>query len=284
MACPVQRRKLPAQSICALVFGLLSGACEQLIGAEFGHFETLREAGSAIPRDGTSSSDAWDGRPPGILDGAGTGGDAPGSVDDGGSPPTDGSGTRCTPGEVHNISNCTNCGLYLQICNAEGIWNPPFCQEPPGACPPGSTEQRSCEGAGTQTATCTPSCTWTVDACVHSTCVREQIEKQPCGACGNQIRTCQAADGGWHWTPFSPCMDEKECVANQVDREVCGRCGTHARKCDMQCVWGSWEICQNEGDCVPGDTQERGCLIGLLKQTRTCNEMCVWGDWIGLCL
>jgi hypothetical protein len=127
-------------------------------------------------------------------------------------------------------------------------------------------------------------CTWVLDTCAHSMCMPSQSEKQTCGKCGTQSRTCQAADGGAKWTPFSMCMDQKDCAPNDVERETCGKCGTHARVCNVQCAWGSWEICQNEGECVPGDTQERGCLINLLKQMRTCSALCVWGDWIGLCL
>jgi hypothetical protein len=79
-------------------------------------------------------------------------------------------------------------------------------------------------------------------------------------------------------------LDQKDCAPAAAERESCGKCGTHARTCSMSCTWGSWEICQNEGECTPGDMQERGCLIGLLKQTRICSELCAWGEWIGLCL
>jgi hypothetical protein len=187
------------------------------------------------------------------------------------------------PGEIHDIAGCANCGRYQQTCNEEGVWDPPFCQQQ-SACAPGTTEHRSCEGDGTLTATCTASCNWMLEACDHSTCVANQVDQQPCGLCGTQSRNCQAADGGWKWTPFSACMDTKDCAPNDVDRERCGKCGTHARHCDMRCMWGSWEVCQNEGECVPGDTQERGCFLNLLRQLRTCSDQCVWGEWVGLCL
>jgi hypothetical protein len=263
-----------------LLVSVSASGCEQLIGADFGDFEVVRDAGSAL-RDAEVRSDAPDGARDAMRTDSGNGS---GIDADGSTPMPEGGGSRCVPGDINDIANCINCGRYVQICNTEGAWDPPFCQQPPGACPPGSTEHRLCEGDGTQTATCTTACTWVLDTCVHSTCTPNQIDQQACGACGTQTRTCQAADGGWHWTPFSACTDEKACAPNQIDREACGRCGTHSRVCSTQCAWGSWEICQNEGECAPGDTQERGCVIGLLKQTRTCSDRCVWGDWIGLCL
>jgi hypothetical protein len=255
-----------------------------LLGAEFESFTAQRDGGTTQPGDGSSA--LRDGRSTSDVSNdvdAANDSDAGSAVADTSSPPPEGS-TGCTPGEVHEIATCASCGRYRQICNAQGVWDPPFCQEPPDACAPSTTEQRSCEGDGTQTATCTPSCTWSLGACLHSVCMPTQIEKQPCGSCGTQSRACQATDGGWTWTPFSACMDEKDCAPEQVERESCGRCGTHFRSCNLQCAWGSWQACEDEGDCVPGDTQERGCLIGLLKQTRTCSDRCAWGDWIGLCL
>jgi hypothetical protein len=259
---------------CVLLLscGPLCSGCADLIGAEFKDFTSQRDAG-ALPSDVSSiaeASDHHDGKSDAIA--ADT------------SSPDEGGRSRCTPGQVNDIAGCSNCGHYLQICNAEEVWDPPYCQEPPGACASGTTEQRACEDDGTLTATCASNCVWQIGACLHSTCSPAQSEKQPCGLCGTQSRACQAADGGWKWSPFSACMGEKDCAPLEIERETCGKCGTHARACSIQCTWGTWEICQGEGACVPGDTQERGCLIGLLKQTRTCDEGCSWGEWIGLCL
>ena len=259
-----------------LFYGLVAMGCEDLIGAEFGDYIT-RVDGDAPPFDGSSPVDAA-ARDAHDEDKEG---DEPADVS---VPPDEGGGQRCAPGEVHDIAGCSSCGRYLQTCNAEGLWDPPFCQQEPGACAPGTTEQRSCEIDGTLTATCLASCTWSLGTCLHSMCTPNQVEKQPCGLCGQQSRTCEAGDGGWKWTPFSACFDQKQCAPSQVDREGCGKCGTHSRVCDMSCFWSNWNGCQGEGPCSPGETEERGCLVGLLKQTRTCSERCVWGEWLGLCL
>jgi hypothetical protein len=265
----------PAPSLwrLLLVGSLCSLGCS---GAEFSNLQAPRDA-DATPMDGSSTADEsgdvdWeDGREDGAAAEA-TG------------PSPDAGITGCTPGEVRDIVGCTNCGRYVQICNERRTWDPPFCRQAPDACAPGTMEQRSCEGDGTQKATCTSSCTWMLDTCLHSVCMPNQVEKQPCGHCGAQSRSCELADGGWKWTPFSTCSDEKACAPSQIDRESCGRCGTRSRVCDNQCAWSGWSSCQDEGECSPGDVQERGCVIGLLKQTRTCSDRCVWGDWMGLCL
>jgi len=267
-------RHLPP-SILLLSCSVFGAGCEALIGAEFDGYEPQHDAGIS-PVDGSSTADTS------------SDGDAQlGAIPDTRVPPREGGGTLCTPGEVNEIAGCSNCGRYVQICNERRSWDPPFCQPPtpPAECAPDTTERRPCETDGTQIATCTSNCIWEVGACDHSMmCVANQSEKQPCGKCGTQSRSCQATDGGGKWTPFSMCMDQKDCAPSEVERESCGKCGTHARLCNALCTWGSWEICQNEGECVPGDTQERACLIGLLRQTRTCSDRCVWGEWIGLCL
>ncbi|HMJ57344.1 MAG TPA: hypothetical protein VK540_34980 [Polyangiaceae bacterium] len=273
-------------SVLLLSCGVFSFACEALLGAEFKEFEVKPDG--AVP-DGASP----DGVSPdaGSLDGgslaeASDDNDAQGgAMDDQGAPPGEDAGSSCTPGDIHDIAACINCGRYVQICTGQGTWDLPFCRYAQDACPPGTTEQRSCEGDGTLTAKCSETCTWTLDKCDHSDCVPDQVEKKPCHFCGTQSRSCQATDGGsWMWSPFSACMDDKDCAPNQIDRGTCGKCGTHSRVCEMQCTWGSWGTCQDEGPCAPGDTQRRGCLIGLLTQTRTCSDLCAWGEWIGLCL
>ena len=267
------RNALFQQRMLAFCLSLCALSC----GAEFSPLQGPRDA-DAGPMDGSSTVDASDDSADDSAEEYGEPADTAADA----SP--DAGVTGCTPGEVHDIASCANCGRYLQICNERRTWEPPFCQQMPDACAPGTTEQRACEGDGTQKATCTSSCTWMLDTCVHSVCMPNQVEKQPCGRCGVQSRSCELADGGWRWTPFSTCADEKPCAPNQTDRESCGRCGTRSRVCDSQCTWSNWDSCQNEGECSPGDMQERGCLIGLLKQLRTCSDRCVWGDWMGLCL
>ncbi|HMI89114.1 MAG TPA: hypothetical protein VK550_33780 [Polyangiaceae bacterium] len=272
----------PSTPVFLLWCGLSMG-CADLIGAEFKDFTSERDAATTPPEDGRSEDERSTDAAP-IGDAAGERNAEDGETVDQSAPPHEGGGTTCTPGEVHDIAGCSNCGRYLQVCNAQGTWDPPFCEQAPGACAPGVTEQRACEDDGSQTATCTPSCAWTFGECLHSTCMQNQVEMQACGSCGTQSRSCQSGDAGWKWTPYSPCMDEKQCARGQVEREGCGKCGTHSRVCEAQCTWANWGNCQDEGPCTPGETEERGCLIGLLKQIRVCSDTCGWGDWIGLCL
>jgi len=266
LASLASRMRASGQPILLLSVALSGLGCESFIGADFGDFK-LADGGGLL--DGQSSDATL---PPPRADAEA------GDDDDGGAP----SDAGCTPGEIHEIATCGNCGSYRQLCNGRRVFEPPYCHEPPDrACAPESKEQRSCEGDGTQTATCTATCTWMLDTCRHSTCVATQVEKVQCGKCGTQTRTCQATDGGLQWSPFSECVDEQQCAPGTADRGACGRCGNHARMCDGQCRWGSWDGCQDEGLCAPGDTEER-CL--LIKQRRECTDQCVWGDWIGLCL
>jgi hypothetical protein len=287
MVVSLANRNTPLRASILLLLGLSSLGCGALLGAEFGDFQGPPDAGTAMdvsPTADTSDNKAWQDvhwqevhwQDVHWQDGVNA--DAtvpPEDVDDGGV-------AGCAPGEEHDIAACSNCGRYVQICNDRRTWEPPFCRQPPGACAPGTTEQRSCEGDGTQTATCTSMCMWMLDACIHSVCMPNQVEKQPCGRCGAQSRTCELADGGWKWTAFSDCMDEKPCAPSQIDLQTCGRCGARSRVCDNQCSWGTWGSCQNEGECSPGDLEERVCL--LTRQTRTCSDRCVWGEWLGLCL
>ena len=202
-------------------------------------------------------------------------------------PPRDGAvtGGGCTPGQVNSIAMCGNCGLYLQTCNPQGTWDPPSCQQEPTACAPGSTEQRTCESNGTQQATCSTACKWTLGACVHPTCTANQVDTQPCALCGKQSRTCQTTDaGGGEWGPYSACTQQGTCAAGSKDVTTCGKCGTHSRVCNPSCAWDTWGACTGEGDCSPGATETENCeillpIIVLGKRSRTCNQACGWGPF-----
>jgi len=201
-------------------------------------------------------------------------------------PPRDGgtTGGICMQGQVHLIGPCGNCGLFLQTCNMQGTWDAPSCEQERD-CAPGWKEQRSCDGNGTSTWTCTQSCTWMPGPCIQSTCMPNQTENQPCGRCGTQTRTCQATDaGGWQWSPFSSCMNENACAPTTIGREICGNCGTRSRTCDNACAWSGWSDCGGQGACAPGASETRPCLLKLTTQTRYCDENCTWGAWMGLCL
>jgi hypothetical protein len=192
-------------------------------------------------------------------------------------------GGSCMPSEVRSIATCGNCGLFLQVCNAQGTWDPPFCRQDPGACVPGSTERRACPSGGTQLATCNASCTWSLGECIQPPCTVGQTEVMPCPLCGTQTRTCQATDGGAEWGPFSACANQGVCAAGTTEVGTCGKCGKHSRACNAMCAWDAWGACEDEGECVPGTTESRNCTILIIlvlgRQTRTCEASCSWGPY-----
>jgi hypothetical protein len=200
-------------------------------------------------------------------------------------PPSDGAvgGGACTPNEVRSIATCGNCGLFLQVCSARGVWDPPFCRQEPGACAPGSIERRACPSGGVQVATCNTSCTWTSGDCVAPACTAGQTEVLPCALCGTQTRACVATDGGAAWGPFSACANQGVCAPGTRDVTTCGKCGTYSRVCNPMCAWDAWGTCAGEGECLAGSTETRICTIIPIvlfgKQTRSCDASCVWGAY-----
>jgi hypothetical protein len=232
-----------------------------------------------------ASSDGSDVAEVGSRDSADEGTTDDASTDPAAPPSRDGgtSGGACTPNEVRSIAACGNCGLFLQVCNAEGVWDAPFCRQEPSACAPGSTERRACPSGGTQLATCNASCTWSVGECIRPPCSAGQTEVLPCSLCGTQTRTCQATEGGAEWGPFSACANQGICAAGTTDVTTCGKCGTYSRVCNATCTWEPWGACAGEGECVPGTTESRNCTILIIlvlgKQTRTCDASCTWGAY-----
>jgi hypothetical protein len=267
----------------ALSIAVLTLGCEAVLGADFGDFgprlgDADGDASSTLP-DGGLSVDGW----PPSRDSSANDVRAPDGhmiTDDSAPLPTDGGpiGT-CTPGELKAIGPCGNCGQYLQKCNDRGTWNAPFCQQEPDTCSPGWREQRQCEGNGTLTATCTDRCIWMLGSCMQSNCMPSQVEEQKCGFCGTQARTCQPVGdaGGWQWTPFSECMNQKACAPNTIERDTCGNCGTRSRRCEVSCMWSGWGVCEAEGECAAGTQETVLCALILGRMTRTCDDSCKWG-------
>jgi hypothetical protein len=199
-------------------------------------------------------------------------------------PVRDGStgGASCMPNEVRSIGVCGNCGMFLQVCNAQGAWDPAYCRQETSACPPGSSERRPCAGGGTQVATCTAACTWSLGDCVAPPCTMGQSEVVPCSLCGTQRRSCVMTDGGLVWGPYATCAGQGACAAGTREVATCGRCGTRARLCSATCGWGLWSLCEREGECVAGATETRICTISPFisgKQTRRCSNACGWGPY-----
>src|SRR6185503_12482892 len=110
-------RSLP-ELVFLLSCGFVSFGCEALMGAEFGDFERQHDAGTNAA-DGSAAAET-------SSDGDAQGGELPDTK----VPPFEGGGTLCTPGDVHDIAGCPNCGRYVQICNERGSWDPAFCQAP----------------------------------------------------------------------------------------------------------------------------------------------------------
>jgi hypothetical protein len=254
-----------------LWLGLSSVACEAVLGADFGGFELSSDA-NTTDASTTSLLDARQG--PETSDQG-----APGEHFDASSGRVEASnGMREASGGTADTSN--------EISLVD-----PHSTAPDAALGDREGDQgrdRSVsepDGAIVTGTTCTEACSWTVGACIHSTCSPHQTETQPCGTCGTQARSCQLSDaGGWHWSPFSACMNQGVCSPGTAEPATCGNCGSRSRACSNSCTWSAWTACEGEGVCLPGTTESRGCLLGLLKQTRTCGDQCAWGPWLGLCL
>ncbi|MCK6574002.1 hypothetical protein L6V77_23225 [Myxococcota bacterium] len=161
---------------------------------------------------------------------------------------------ECVQGECAEICQ-PECREGTRRCGPEGgveacepgddcpVWG----EETP--CPPG----QSCAGEG-----------------VCGTCDPGAVERQGCGNCGTQERTCGADR---QWTPWGACSGEGECVAGA--EEACGRCGV--RRCGMDCRFSA---CEGEGVCAPGETRACGNC-----GRETCQAQCQWGgcDGQGVC-
>lgn len=233
----------------------------------------------AVVRDATNDAGIYD-QVPGHDTPHATS-DAMDVVTDVAAPPRDGAtGGSCTPNEVRSIATCGNCGLFLQICNAQGMWDLPFCRQEPGACAPGSTERRACPSGGTQVATCNASCTWSLGDCVAPPCNAGQTEVLSCALCGTQTRACVMTDAGFGWGPLSACAKQGVCAPGTRDVTTCGKCGTYSRMCSAKCAWEPWGACTGEGECLAGARETRDCVIIPFvlfgKQTRTCEASCSW--------
>jgi hypothetical protein len=160
--------------------------------------------------------------------GSGTGGDG-GSTSAGGAA----GGGSCTPGEVIDLGTCELCGVSRKICDENGTFGAPVCEEQ-GECEAGAEQSQDCGNCGTQTRTCDSTCTWgAFGACggggdcapgaVANDCTHEGV-LDPC-----QSRTCKT-DCTW------------------------GACGT---KAGAVCPWnngkkwqccggGSWQYCNKD--------------------------------------
>jgi len=172
----------------------------------------------------------------------------------------------------------TMCGDGKETCN-NGIWGKCSAEEPKLCknydncqmeemcvvqCPSAPAEQcngmdENCDGQVDETFACTIG----------------EMQEQGCGNCGTQSRTCT---GSCTWGGWSACNGQGECVKGTSKIEgVCGsKCGQQKWQCSNQCWWQQ-SSCVNEGQCTPWTTKEEGnCGNQCGKYKYTCNGSCVW--------
>ncbi|MGZ3420279.1 MAG: hypothetical protein ACXVEF_36300 [Polyangiales bacterium] len=223
----------------------------------------------AAPRDGGTSA----------------GGDAGGTIGEGGAIITDDSGASTTdtsasheevgsspncfdPGKSES-SACGNCGTRVRLCGGDLKWSEWSSCSGEGVCTPSDTDSESCGTGGTRSRTCTSSCTWgSFGECVGGAPPCGSLgatDSAACGNCGTKTRTCEATG----WGSYGACTGEGVCAAGATDSASCGTGGTKTRTCGSTCTWGSY------GTCVGGTTS--GCA-GTVKQTFSSSSLSgMWG-------
>jgi hypothetical protein len=189
---------------------------------------------------------------------------------------------------------CGNCGEQTRSCDGAtgtfGEWSE--CRDQ-GECRANSA--RSCGGSGTQA--CGADCRWESE-CSGQSCTGETA--RPCGNCGLQRRTCDAATG--RLSDWGACADERECregearscgsqgtqtcgaecrwgsactgqVCVEPEERECGNCGRQTSMCDPDTGRANWSTCTGEGQCAPGATQDCGS-----DGVQRCGMNCRWED------
>jgi len=202
----------------------------------------------------------------------------------------DGSGFGPCTGDTSKSTSCRTCGD--KACQSDGTWS--SCQgdgstqscgdcgtrtclndgsgygscKGQGVCSPGSSDSQSCGLGGTETRTCSSSCSWgSFGSCTgEGSCSPGATQSQGCGNCGSQTRTCQS---NFEWGSYGSCTGQGECSAGSTG--TCGLGGT--RTCSSSCNWGS---CGGEGVCSPGSTQGCGNC-----GSQTCQSNFQWGSCSG---
>lgn len=91
--------------------------------------------------------------------------------------------------------------------------------------------------------------------------------------CGQGTSTCTG--GAW-----GECMAVNDCCQpGTVENEACGNCGTQTRTCNDSFSWGDWGLCEGEGMCEAGISENLTCGTQCGSQVRTCSAECSWGEW-----
>jgi hypothetical protein len=188
---------------------------------------------------------------------------------------------------------CGNCGTRTRACDMNtGTWLEWSPCTGEGVCQPDAT--RGCGRGGTQV--CDGSCNWD-DACTGQSCLG--ANRQVCGNCGEQTRSCDGATG--MWGEWSSCSDQGECRPNSVrscgtagtqecgedcrwedscsgqrctgeTARPCGNCGLERRTCDSNTgQLSAWGACEDQGECRALATRACGS-----QGTQRCDEECRW--------
>lgn len=140
---------------------------------------------------------------------------------------------------------CGLCGVSNGSCN-DGTWSWSTCQQPAGACTPGTSQPCGTGGAGTRQ--CTSTCTW-------GTCGCTGPSTQSCW-CGQGTETGTCNNGVWSW---GACQAPPTACAPGTTRVCNGATGATTQMCDTNtCTWPTCEGAQ--GTLLDG-------VLGLVEGT-----------------
>lgn len=179
------------------------------------------------------------------LDDAGSGGSSAGQAGTGGSsgggasgaPSTGGSagGGPCTPGETIDLGSCERCGVSRRVCDENGQFGDPVCEEQ-GECEAGASETQDCGNCGSQQRTCSASCSWgDWSTCSQpaNACAPGAVSGTGCDGCSQKTCGSNCQWSACQLKPGSQC--EYEGGSNW---QCCGAAGANrCQYCSSSCQW-----------------------------------------------
>lgn len=159
-------------------------------------------------------------------------------------------------------------------------------------CPPGAQKNENCGCGIDRIDLCSPEGRWIVGPC--DSCEVPVLECQ-CNPGEEMFRRCDDCSGAdcgatcvgatfrcgedCQWTQLTACEAKvPQCMGDTTRIEECGRCGSRELTCDG-CFW-SYERCEDQGACFPGETQKApcygaDCTEGFVAELG-CTDQCVW--------
>ena len=99
---------------------------------------------------------------------------------------------------------------------------------------------------------------------VEDTCVEE--------CPGPPVEVCNALDDDCNGIKD----DIFDCSPGQEEKQKCGPCGAQQRQCGLDCTWGEWDECVDDGECLPGETKTEGTCGSCGKKFYECDGWCKW--------